>query len=57
MFVRCMILIRSHIGYTQECKVVLKLKRFSHLLGGSFEFGSSIGLDALSLVLSLRVGG
>ena len=34
--------------------MVLKLERFSHLLGQSFGLGSPIGLKALSLVLSLR---
>ena len=49
-------MIRSHIGSTQECGVVLKLERFSRLLGQSFGLGSSIGLEALSLVLSFRDG-
>ena len=49
-------LIRSHIGSAQECEVVLKLHMFSHLSGRSFGLGSLIGLEALSLVLSLRVG-
>ena len=44
-------MIRSHIGSTQECEVVLKLERFSHLSGWSFGLGSSIGLGYLSLVL------
>ena len=44
-------LIRSHIGFTQECGVVLKLDEFSYLIGSSFGFGSSIGLEYLSLVL------
>ena len=39
--------IRSHIGSTQERGVVLKPKRFSHLLGQSFGLGSSIRLEAL----------
>ena len=43
--------IRSHIGSTQGCGVVLMLERFSHLFG----LGSSIELANLSLVLSLRV--
>ena len=48
-------MIRSHIGSTKECGVVLKLERFSHLSGQSFGLGSLIGLEALSLVLLLRV--
>ena len=50
------LMIRSHIGSIQECGVVLKLKRFFHLSGRSFWLGSSIGLKALSFVLSLRAG-
>ena len=34
--------------------MILKLERFSHLSGRFFGLGSSIGLEALSLVLSLR---
>ena len=49
-------MIRSHIGSTQEYVVIHKLERFSHLLGWSFGLGSLIGLEALSLVLSLKVG-
>ena len=41
-------MIRSHVGFTQECGVVLKLERFSHLSGQSFGLGSPIGLEALS---------
>ena len=29
-------MIRSHIGSTRDCEVVLKLERFSHLLGRFF---------------------
>ena len=47
-------MIRSHIGSTQECGVVLKFERFSYLSGWSFGLGSPIGFEALSLVLSLR---
>ena len=35
---------------------MLKLERFSHLLGLFFRLGSPITLEYLSLVLSLRVG-
>ena len=35
-------MIRFHIGSTQECGVVLKLERFSHLSGWSFRLGFSI---------------
>ena len=49
-------MIRSHIGSTQECGMILKLERLSHILGRSFGFGSPIGLEALSLVFSLRIG-
>ena len=45
------VMIRSQISFTQECGVVLKLEIFSHLSGRSFEFGSPIELDALSLML------
>ena len=48
-------MIRSYIGSTQKCGVVLKLERFSHLSARSFGLGSSIRLEALSLVLSLGV--
>ena len=48
-------IIRSHIGFTQKCGVVLKLERFSHLSGQSFGLSFLIGLEALLLVLSLRV--
>ena len=47
-------MIRSHIDSTQECGVVLKLKRFSRLSSQSFGFDYPIGLKTLSLVLSLR---
>ena len=33
--------------------MVRKIKKFSHLLGRSFGFGSPIGLEALSSVISL----
>ena len=49
-------MVRSDIGSTQECEVVLKLERFSHLSGRSFGLDSSIGLEVLSLMLLLRVG-
>ena len=35
-------MIRSHIGSTQECGVVLKFERFSHLSDRSFRLGFSI---------------
>ena len=41
-------------GEGQECGVLLKLEMFSHLSSRSFGLGSPIGLQALSLVLSLR---
>ena len=41
-------MIRSHISSTQECGMVLKFERFSHLLGRSFGVGSPIGLEVLS---------
>ena len=44
-------MIPSHIDSIQKCRVVLKLERFSHLVGRSFGLGSLIGLEALSLVL------
>ena len=47
-------MIRSHIDSTQVCGVVLKLERFFHLSGQSFELGYSIGLKALLLVFLLR---
>ena len=47
-------MIQSHIGYTQECGVVLKLERFSHLSNRSFELGYPIGLESLSLNDSRR---
>ena len=47
-------MIRFHIGFTQKCGVVLKLERFSHLIGLSFGLSSLIELKALSFVLSLR---
>ena len=43
--------IQSHIDSTQDCRVVLKLDRFSHLSSRSFRLGSQIGLEDLSLVL------
>ena len=49
-------MIRSHISSTQECGVILKLERFSHLSGQSFGLGSLIGLEAISLVFSLGAG-
>ena len=49
-------IIQSHIGSTQECEVILKLEKFSHLSGWSFGLGYLIGLEDLSLVFSLRVG-
>ena len=49
-------MIRSYIGSTQECGIVLKIERFSHLSGQYFGLGSPIGFETLSLVLSLRVG-
>ena len=48
-------MIRSHIDFTQECGVVLKLERFSYLSGRSFGLDSSTRLKALLLVLLLRV--
>ena len=50
------VMIRSHIGSTQEYGVVIKLEKFFHLSGRSFGLGSPIGLEVLSLMLSLRVG-
>ena len=41
-------MIRFHIDSTQECGVVFKLERFSHISGQSFKFGSLIGFEALS---------
>ena len=41
-------MIRSHIDSTQECGVVLKLKRLFRLSSRSFGLGSPIGLEALS---------
>ena len=41
-------MIQFHIGFTQEYGVVLKFDGFSHLIGYSFGFGSSIGLGYLS---------
>ena len=49
-------IIRSHINSTQECGMVFKLKRFAHLSDQSFGLDSPIGFEALSLVLSLKVG-
>ena len=45
-------MIQSHIGSTQECGVVLKLERFSHLSGRFFGLGSPIRLEALSNMLA-----
>ena len=47
-------MIRSHISSIQECGVILKLERFSHLSDWSFGLSYSIGLETLPLVLSLR---
>ena len=47
-------MIRSQVGSTRDCGVILKLERFSHLSVWSFGLGSFIGLEYLSLVLSLR---
>ena len=41
-------MIRSHIGSTKKCGVVLKLERISHLSGQSFGLGYSIGLETIS---------
>ena len=41
------ILIRCHIGSTQECGVVLKLEMFSYLSIRYFRLGSPIGLEVL----------
>ena len=41
-------MIRSHIGSTKYCGVILKLERFSHLSDRSFGLGSLIGLRYLS---------
>ena len=49
-------MILSHINSTQGCGVVFKLDRFTNLSGQSFGLGSLIRLEALPLVLSLRVG-
>ena len=46
-------MIRSHIGSTQECGVVLKLERFSHLLGRSFGLSSPIEFEVLSTTYGL----
>ena len=40
-------IIRSHIGSTQECEMVLNLERFSHQSGQSFGLTFPIGLEAL----------
>ena len=42
-------------GYGMIGSHILKLDRFSHLSGRSFGLDFSIGLKAISLVLSLRV--
>ena len=39
---------------TQECGVILKIERFSHLSNRSFGLNSPIELEALSLMLSVR---
>ena len=49
-------MIRSHIDYTRDYGVVLKLERLSHLSCWSFGLSSSIGFGCLSLVLLLRTG-
>ena len=49
-------MIQSHNGSIQECGVVLKLERFSHLSSQSLGLSSPIGLEALLLVFLLRVG-
>ena len=41
-------MIRSHIGSTQECGLVLKLERISHISDQSFGLGYPIGLEAIS---------
>ena len=41
-------MIRSHIGSTQDYRVVLKLDKISHLSCRSFGLGFPIGLEALS---------
>ena len=46
-------MIRSHIGSTQECGVVLKFESFFHLLGWSFGLGFPIKLEALLEILYL----
>ena len=40
-------MIRSHIGSTRDCGMVLKIERFSHLSNRSFGLGSPIGLGYL----------
>ena len=41
-------MIQSHIGSTQECRVVLKFDKFSYLSDWSFGLGSPTRLEALS---------
>ena len=45
----------SYIGFTKKCEMVLRLKRFSYISYRYFRFGFSIELEALSLILLLRV--
>ena len=47
-------MIRSHIGFIRNCRVVFKLEMFSHISGQSFGLSSFIRLVCLSLVLSLE---
>ena len=44
-------MIRSHIGSTKDCGVVLKLVRFFHLSDQSFGLSSPIRLGYLSNIL------
>ena len=48
------VLIRSHIDFTQEYRVILKLEMFSYLSCRSVKLSSLIRLEALSLMLLLR---
>ena len=51
-------MIRSHIGSTQECGVILKLERFSNLSNRFFGLDSPIGLryvSKLSPLFNIRV--
>ena len=43
------------ISVLHESGVILKLKRFFHLSGWSFGLNSYIGLEYISLVLSLKI--